>query len=151
MWNVLVVDDSATSRALLEHIVVRLGHRPLLADCGARALALCEVERPDIMLLDVMMPDIDGWELAVQLRAIERLRCVPIVFQSSIEKQAEIDRCLACGAAAILNKPVRMARVAAILESLLGAATQPAPRCDAPAPLMQTLRPNGFSVPAFAA
>ncbi len=140
MWNVLVVDDSATSRALLEHIVVRLGHRPLLADCGARALALCEVERPDIMLLDVMMPDIDGWELAAQLRAIERLRCVPIVFQSSIERPEEIERCLACGAAAILKKPVRMARVADLIDSLLGVPALPP----------QLVHGHPFAMPAFA-
>lgn len=127
MWNVLVVDDSATSLALLERIVVHLGHRPLLADCGARALAVCAIERPDIMLLDVVMPDIDGWELAVRLRENDSLRSVPIVFQSSIERQEEIDRCIACGADAILHKPLRIARVKAVLESLLGVPAVPAP------------------------
>lgn len=125
MWNVLVVDDSATSRALLERIIVKLGHRPMLADCGARALSICERERPDIMLLDVMMPDIDGWELAARLRAIDSLRMVPIVFQSSVESQEEIDRCLACGAAEIIAKPVRSARLEDILVTLLGAPMLP--------------------------
>ena len=120
MWNVLVVDDSATSRALLERILVRMGHRPLVADCGARALSICEVEHPDIMLLDVMMPDIDGWELAARLREIDSLRSVPIVFQSSVETQEEIDRCLACGASEIIAKPVRAARLEGVFISLLG-------------------------------
>ena len=92
MWNVLAVDDSATSLALLERMIVRLGHRPLLANCGVRALAVCAVERPDIILLDVMMPDIDGWELALRLRAQDRLRAVPIVFQSSLEAPEDIAR-----------------------------------------------------------
>ena len=118
MWNVLAVDDSPASLALLERMIVRLGHRPLLADCSTRALAVCDVERPDVMLLDVMMPDIDGWELAVRLRAQDRLRAVPIVFQSSLEAPEDIARCMACGAADILPKPVRLARLAAIFEAL---------------------------------
>ena len=118
MWNVLAVDDSATSLALLERMIVRLGHRPLLANCGVRALAVCAVERPDIILLDVMMPDIDGWELALRLRAQDSLRAVPIVFQSSLEAPEDIARCIACGAADILAKPVRLARLAEIFEAL---------------------------------
>ena len=118
MWNVLAVDDSATSLALLERMIVRLGHRPLLANCGVRALAMCTVERPDIILLDVVMPDIDGWELALRLRAQDSLRAVPIVFQSSLEAPEDIARCIACGAADILAKPVRLARLAAIFEAL---------------------------------
>lgn len=118
MWNVLAVDDSATSLALLERMIVRLGHRPLLADCGARALAVCALERPDVMLLDVMMPDIDGWELAARLRGQERLRAVPLVFQSSLEAPEDIARCMACGAADILPKPMRLARLAALFETL---------------------------------
>ena len=140
MWNVLAVDDSATSLALLERIIVRLGHRPMLADCGTRAMAMCATLRPDLILLDVMMPDIDGWELVARLRQMERLRAVPIVFQSSLERPEDIARCFACGAVDVIATPVRMARLAAIFE-VLGA---PAPALALPVRLPEPSRISGF-------
>ena len=120
MWNVLVVDDSPLARALLARTVEKLGHRVILADCGQRALEICALVRPDIMLLDVMMPDIDGWELAARLRENAGLRGVPVVFQSSLETPEEIARCAACGAVAIVSTPVRIHRLAEIFTQQLG-------------------------------
>ena len=120
MWKILVVDDSRTSRALLARMIDKMGHEILMATCGTEALDLCERHHPDLMLLDVVMPDMDGWELACRLRQRDRLRMVPIVYQSSVEEPEEIARCLASGAVSVIPKPVRYNVLEHTFKQMLG-------------------------------
>src|SRR5687768_7770806 len=85
--HVLVVDDEARIREVVEYALTREGFRVSVAADGQRALELAEQQRPDLVVLDVMLPELDGLEVCRKLRARSR---VPIVFLSA--RSEEVDR-----------------------------------------------------------
>jgi diguanylate cyclase (GGDEF)-like protein len=106
MSKILIVDDSDTIRAVLAAAVSIMKFEPLLADCGERALELFAAERPSLVLLDVNMPGIDGYETARRMRAMEPDEWVPIIFLSANEDDQDLNRAIECGGDDYLVKPV---------------------------------------------
>ena len=80
MANILVVDDHAPSRAFLVNLLTYKGHHLLEAADGAEALARVRVERPDLVISDILMPTMDGYEFVRQLRAEPELSLTNVVF-----------------------------------------------------------------------
>ena len=118
---VLVVDDfEANRRTVLRHLKMQ-GHAVTAAENGREALALLR-ERPfDLVLLDIVMPELDGYQVLEQIRADPRLRHIPVVVISGVEDLSSIVRCIELGAVDYLFKPFEpvllRARVTACLES----------------------------------
>jgi diguanylate cyclase (GGDEF)-like protein len=79
---------------------------PVLADCGERALELFVAERPSLVLLDVNMPGIDGYETARRIRAVRQEEWIPIIFLSASEDDQDLKRAIECGGDDYLVKPV---------------------------------------------
>jgi signal transduction histidine kinase/CheY-like chemotaxis protein len=104
--TILVVDDVATNRALLRDLLGALDFRMLEADNGASALRQMRDGVPDLVLLDMMMPDMDGIETMRRLRADARTANTPVLMISASSTQEEEGRSLAVGANAFLAKPV---------------------------------------------
>lgn len=105
--KVLVVEDTATSAALLVRYLEQLGFEPLVAGDGERALALFAEERPDIVLLDILLPGIDGIEVARRIRANERNgEWTPIIYLSARNEEATVEAGLAAGGDDYLTKPI---------------------------------------------
>jgi len=108
--KVLVVDDTLANAKLVQSVVDRLGHRSFLAENGQRALELFEAEQPDLVLMDVMMPVMDGISATRELR--ERLRAgkrwVPILLLSALDDISDIVRGLEAGADDYVVKPVNI-------------------------------------------
>jgi two-component system cell cycle sensor histidine kinase/response regulator CckA len=105
--TVLVVDDDELTRQLLESLLeMEGGYRLLFAHDGGEALALAAQSPPDVILLDIVMPGIDGYEVCRQLRANPVLRQVPIVLLTGLEGRNSRLRGLEAGADEFLNKPV---------------------------------------------
>lgn len=90
--TVLVVDDEPGIRQLLGVILQVEGHRVLEAACGADALALVAQQRVDLITLDVMMPDMDGWEVYQQIKANEETKLIPVIVVTA--KSQSIDKVL---------------------------------------------------------
>src|SRR5690606_19725350 len=88
--SILIVEDGAADRMLLATIVARQGHRVLTAANGLEALALFEQERPQLVLMDALMPVMDGFEAArlIKQRAGDEL--VPIIFLTSLSEPREV-------------------------------------------------------------
>ncbi len=103
---VLAVDDNRDAADSLCVLLSLWGHRPLVAYDGATALALASRERPDIILLDMRLPDIGGWELARLLRAESGLEGVAIVAVTGFGQERDIQKSLAAGIDRHLLKPV---------------------------------------------
>ena len=101
----LVVDDDTISRALLVHGLERDGHRVAVADDGRQALELLRAGRYDIVLLDVLMPELDGYDTLAQIVADDALRHIPVIMVSGIEDVESVARCLELGAQDYLPKP----------------------------------------------
>src|SRR6188768_699528 len=106
MSKILIVDDSDVIRAVLAGAVSAMKFEPLLADCGENALEIFRVQQPDLVLLDVNMPGIDGYETARRMRAMAPEEWVPIIFLSANEDDQDLERAIECGGDDYLVKPV---------------------------------------------
>jgi CheY-like chemotaxis protein/anti-sigma regulatory factor (Ser/Thr protein kinase) len=114
---VLIAEDNAADRMLLSTIVSRQGHRVLTASNGLEAVALFEQERPHLVLMDALMPVMDGFEAARRIKAQAGEALVPIIFLTSLSESEALVRCLEAGGDDFLAKPYN--RV--ILEAKIGA------------------------------
>ncbi|SDH42823.1 Histidine kinase-like ATPase domain-containing protein [Pseudomonas flavescens] len=103
--TILIAEDSATDRMLLSTIVGRQGHRVLAASDGVEALALFESQRPQLVLMDALMPVMDGFEAARRIKAMAGDVMVPIIFLTSLSEDEALVRCLEAGGDDFLAKP----------------------------------------------
>jgi class 3 adenylate cyclase len=117
---ILVVDDNEANRAMLGRRLEREGHRVQLAAGGREALERLRQQRVDLVLLDVMMPDMDGYEVLQQLKADAALRDIPVLMISALDEIESVVRCIELGAEDYLPKPfdpvLLRARIGACLE-----------------------------------
>jgi signal transduction histidine kinase len=117
--HVLVVDDVAENRALLVTTLERLGFSVNAASGGREGLALAQSTRPDLILMDIVMPDMSGLEAITKLRAMPSFESVPIIaISASVTTDVE-KKTVAAGANAFLSKPVDMQTLLAHTGSLL--------------------------------
>jgi diguanylate cyclase (GGDEF)-like protein len=104
--KVLIVDDSPTIRVALRGLVEKMGHSVIEVADGSEALQTFRRDRPDLVLIDVVMPVMDGYEAARQMRGIRPDEWVPIIFLSSKEADQDLDRAIEAGGDDYLVKPV---------------------------------------------
>ena len=118
--NILVVDDIESNRTLLSRRLTRDGHRVTTAEGGRQALDLMAVEDFDLVLLDLMMPEMNGFEMLARLKADARLYQVPVIMISALDEMDSVVRCIEAGAEDYLPKPFNpvllKARISACLE-----------------------------------
>jgi PAS domain S-box-containing protein len=127
MKVILIVDDRAANRDFLTALLAHTGHRLLQAADGAEALALARAERPDLILADILMPTMDGYELVHQLRAEPALAATPVIFLTAHYHEHEAQALArACGVSRVLTKPCEPEVVLAAVTGALGQ-TPPAP------------------------
>lgn len=105
MARVLAVDDDPTILRLLQVNLEMEGHDVLTAENGQSALAVIRAERPEVVLLDVMMPEMDGFQVCEAVRADPDIAGTPIVFVSARAQQSDLDRGYASGADGYITKP----------------------------------------------
>lgn len=115
--QVLIAEDGAADRLLLAQIVRRQGHQVLTAENGAEAVALFCQHRPQLVLLDALMPIMDGFEAARQIKALAGETLVPIIFLTSLSEEQALVRCLEAGGDDFIAKPYS----AVILAAKIGA------------------------------
>lgn len=118
--RLLVADDNKVNRLLLGRTLELQGHRVASADNGRRALEMLRSERFDLLLLDLEMPELDGFAVLTRLAEDPELRDLPVIVTSSLEGVAHVARCIELGADDYLHKPVNpvllKARVGSSLE-----------------------------------
>ena len=103
--RLLVVDDQALNiQALYQAFAA--DHQVLMATSGAQALALCASKQPDLVLLDVVMPDMDGFEVCRRMKADEALRDIPVIFVTAHNDEAAETQGLELGAVDFISKPI---------------------------------------------
>jgi DNA-binding response OmpR family regulator len=104
--SVLVVDDEPTARSMLRLILVRAGFEVQEAKDGYEALSEVERSKPDLMLLDIMMPGMDGFEVCETLRKQDDMADLPIIMLSARADPESVNTGLRVGATKYLTKPV---------------------------------------------
>jgi PAS domain S-box-containing protein len=119
---VLVVDDDPTNREFLRTLLVHLGHTVCEAEDGESALSIAGRQPPDAVITDVLMPGLDGYELARLLRSRPETSRIPIAFSTAHYSRHEIERLArTCGVKEVIVKPAHPRVVLAALDSLLSA------------------------------
>lgn len=116
---VLVVDDDEGIRALLQRQMELEGYRVASAQDGATALKMADEMPPDIVLLDALMPDMDGFEVAESLKASEHTRTIPIIMVTALNDQKSRLRALKAGAQEFLTKPLDRNEVSLRVRNML--------------------------------
>jgi CheY-like chemotaxis protein len=116
---VLVADDESAIRLLCRVNLRLAGMEVLEAANGATAIEIARRELPDIILLDVMMPEVDGWEVVAELARDVATRDIPIVFLTARSERVDQRRGLEAGAVAYVTKPFDPVRLGSFLQELL--------------------------------
>ena len=111
--RILLVDDNSTNLQVLYQVLEGKGYRLLAARSGRDAIAIAERAVPDLILLDVMMPDMDGFETCARLKSGARTRDCAIIFLSAVTEAREKVRGLELGAVDFVNKPFQAEEVLA--------------------------------------
>jgi DNA-binding response OmpR family regulator len=109
--KVVIVDDDRALRDRLQQVLERAGYHVAQAPSGLRLLSLLEVDRPDLILLDVAMSWIDGFELCRAMKANSAYQQIPVVFISGRSSDSDIQHGMACGAADYFVKPLDTSRL----------------------------------------
>ena len=117
--RLLVADDNKVNRLLLARSLELQGHRVVLVENGRLALERLASEAFDLLLLDIEMPEMDGFEVLARLKADRRLRDLPVIVTSSVEGVANVVRCIELGAEDYLPKPLNAVLLKARLQACL--------------------------------
>ena len=117
---ILIADDNPVNRLLLGRGLEQQGHTVLFAEHGREALDLLRRQRFDLLLLDVLMPELDGYQVLAELKADAHLREIPVIMTSSLDELDSVVKCVEMGAEDYLSKPINPvllnARITASLE-----------------------------------
>jgi two-component system, cell cycle response regulator DivK len=104
-YTILVVDDSEDMRVLLYELLHDEGYRVLLVEDGAEALDKAELHHPDLILMDMSLPGMSGWEVVERLRQMDEFRMTPIIAVTAHTAKGEAERSLAAGCTSHIDKP----------------------------------------------
>ncbi len=114
--KIVIVDDIPENLRLLVNMLTEEGYRMWPAPNGARALATIEKNRPDLILLDILMPEMDGYEVCRRLKADERTRDIPVIFLSALNEVGNQVKGFELGAIDYITKPFQAEEVLDIVE-----------------------------------
>jgi len=121
MPKILLVEDDEMNRDMLSRRLVRRGYEVVVAVDGQEGVARAESELPALILMDMSLPVLDGWEAARKLRATPATRAIPIIALTAHAMAGDRERALAAGCDDFDTKPIELDRLLAKIEKLLGA------------------------------
>ncbi len=122
MPKLLLVEDNDVNRDMLSRRLIRHGFEIEIAIDGAQGLAMAQSIAPDLVLMDMSLPIIDGWEATRQLKASANTRQIPVIALTAHAMSGDRERCLAAGCDEYDTKPIEFSRLLAKIQALLNAA-----------------------------
>jgi two-component system cell cycle response regulator DivK len=121
MKRILIVEDNEMNRDVLSRRLERHGYQVLLARDGRQGLAMASTHDPDLILMDLGLPEIDGWECARRLKADAATRHIPIIALTAHAMLGEREKALDAGCDEFDTKPIELAGLLGKMDRLLGA------------------------------
>lgn len=119
MKTVLIVEDNENNLYMMRFIIDKLGHAVIEARDGAAGVALAKERRPDLILMDIQLPVMDGYTATRKIRADEALAGIPIIAVTSYAMVGDREKALAAGCSAYVEKPIHPAAFIGVLEKYL--------------------------------
>jgi two-component system alkaline phosphatase synthesis response regulator PhoP len=120
MKKILIVDDEPNIVMTLEYTFKKSNYEVFIARDGQEALDILKSNFPDVIILDIMMPMVDGFATLEQIRKDENLTHTKVLFLSAKNKESDIEKGMALGADAYMTKPFSIKKVVEKVEELLG-------------------------------
>jgi len=120
--TILIVDDELSILVPLQYLIEKEGYVPKLAQSGKEAIEKIEQFKPALILLDIMLPDLDGYEIYQMIRQRPEWNAIRIIFLTAKNRDADIARGLAMGADAYIVKPFSNVALMKKIHALIGAA-----------------------------
>ncbi|MGB3495089.1 MAG: response regulator [Elainellaceae cyanobacterium] len=121
MTTLLLVEDNEMNRDMLSRRLIRKGYRVIMAVDGAEGVAMAATEKPDLILMDMSLPVIDGWEATRQIKANPETQPIPVVALTAHAMSSDRDQALAAGCDEYDTKPIDLARLLSKITALLEA------------------------------
>jgi two-component system, cell cycle response regulator DivK len=128
MTKVLLVEDNEMNRDMLSRRLIRRGFQVMFAVDGQNGIDLARSERPNIILMDMSLPVIDGWEATRRLKADDATRSIPVIGLTAHAMSGDRERAIEAGCDDYDTKPVELDRLIGKIERLLGTAKEEALR-----------------------
>lgn len=128
MARILLVEDNEMNRDMLSRRLLRRGYEVLLAVDGGEGLRRAAADSPDLILMDMSLPVLDGWEAARQLKVSPETRYLPIIALTSHAMSGDRDAAMAAGCDEYETKPIDLERLLEKMEMLLKRSGAPTPR-----------------------
>ena len=119
MTKILLVEDDELNRDMLSRRLLRQGYDVLVAYDGARGVELTGTEQPDLVLMDMCLPLLDGWEATQRLKTNPETRSIPVIALTAHAMTADRERALAAGCDDYDTKPIELPRLLEKMERLL--------------------------------
>ena len=119
MPKILIVEDNEENRDALSRRLQRRGFAVTIAENGKAGVAMAQSEKPDLILMDMNMPELDGWEATRQLKAAAETKDLPVIALTAHAMSGDRDRALEVGCADYHTKPVEFPKLLAQIEALL--------------------------------
>ena len=119
MAKILLVDDEPDIRYITKRMLEKAGHQVVEARDGEECLQRLRSERPDLILLDVMMPGLKGWEVCRKIKADEETSCIPVVMFTVRTSEEDMQESRSCGAEAHINKPFDREELLRVISKIL--------------------------------
>lgn len=120
MARILLVEDNEMNRDMLSRRLSRKGHDILIAIDGEQGVQMALTEQPDLILMDMNLPILDGWAATRHLKALPETRTIPVIALTAHAMAGDREKCLAAGCDDYDTKPVEFARLVAKIQVLLG-------------------------------
>jgi two-component system, cell cycle response regulator DivK len=127
MAKILIVEDNEMNRDMLSRRLERRGYTTIIAVDGAAGVAMARTDSPDIILMDMSLPVIDGWEASRQIKAEPATAAIPIIALTAHAMTSDRDKALQAGCDDYDTKPVDLPRLLGKIEALLHKPPTPAP------------------------
>ena len=122
MGKILLVEDNEMNRDMLSRRLVRGGYDVTIAEDGARGVEMATSDSPDLILMDMSLPVIDGWEATRRIKATPELRKIPVIALTAHAMATDRDKALEAGCDDYDTKPIELQRLLGKIETLLAAA-----------------------------
>ena len=119
MAKILLVEDNEMNRDMLSRRLIRRGYEVLIAVDGAQGVAMAASELPVLILMDMSLPVLDGWEATKQVKAGEATRNIPVIALTAHAMAGDRDKAIAAGADDFDTKPIELDRLLAKMDALL--------------------------------
>lgn len=121
MTTLLLVEDNEMNRDMLSRRLIRKGYTVVMALDGAEGVTMAATEKPDLILMDMSLPVIDGWEATRQIKANPETQSIPVVALTAHAMSSDRDQALAAGCDDYDTKPIDLARLLTKITALLEA------------------------------